>query len=840
MVHISAFTDKFKSVRRKQYEAWLCKVPIGCCVLDKVKNAKAIELLRGRNYLSNIEVNELRRSNPEIYEMIQTCLTKATDFVLNIDGNLSLITFAELSVNYVYADKSPITQESILNKAFVCEWYLSQLTPTRTTYNQAVKAGKCNPKQLQENIVMQWHKVMYQGNRSEAALACVEEIKDNFRVCLPDTKEQYYIVCDAVGSQINFQSGRFITGRQFGYMYDNRGWKLQNAEQSKGVVPKELFELISSKINAKDSFATMFYNFLQDSYKGSMAEGYGIVRDLAVTKLADYCLSVKYTQVYEELQVNYLIYTRNDEYYMVQGDIDAKFDDGLKKYLLSLEKKDKIVIKLNDLQQFKEIVQAVLSFKTSADVSNYFIPRISSNEYMSLKSYSGSEYMDINKYLRGEEASNNFEAYLHAVFISDIIERSMILKNIWHFRGVSLPKRIAEQIKEGYVLKSDSFVSTSRTSPVAFSFGLHYDVNTEEGIILVFKNTNRQHGIYMNTISIHKNTEYEVLFNIGYDFKFIKQLGNFSDEYGSSKVWLCELVEDSTRGIRKYAYKKDATEKLIAMIQMDGRLMRDFYISNVKDSADYGGCTVVLRRYGMDDYTIRINLEDGEFHVCFQGVIRDEVVFKIKEKGYQFLFQYIYHVLSENIRVKPYISSSMIATFSERFFFDLNNLFIGNNFIICSQNVNKEWRNQDKEVVSSFSLLDSDLEPIDIEVIISQEGNEYIKLILAIDGRKRIFKKELLKRFDLFEEVYWAIVCKFNLDCTRRLKRVFSILGGYHECEIEFYKQDGGVYKCYMDDKIFQITISGTNIIVCVNDSSVTLNYYEDIYNAASMIQTIM
>jgi len=108
------------------------------------------------------------------------------------------------------------------------------------------------------------------------------------------------------------------------------------------------------------------------------------------------------------------------------------------------------------------------------------------------------------------------------------------------------------------VLENKCFASTALVSPVALSFGLHYDSTSEQGVVIVFRNSFRQHGVYINNFSVHKNTEFEVLYNIGYDFKFIKQLGHFSDEYGKCAVWMCEIIENQDRGIRKYAYKKDA------------------------------------------------------------------------------------------------------------------------------------------------------------------------------------------------------------------------------------------------------------------------------------------
>lgn len=834
MQNIQAYLGRFKPCRRKQFEAWFCKVPTGNCILDKIKDAKAISLLRGRTYLSNVEVSELQRKQPEIYKLIQSNIVKATDFVLNIDGSLSLVTFAELVRDYTYADKTLITKESILNKAYICEWYLSQLTPVKITYSQAIKSGKTN---AEENFVLRWQKIVYRGNLTEIALSCVEDIKDNFRVYLPDPNEQYFIILPLVNNQPVIQSGRFITGRQFAYMYDMRGWSISVEEgmQTQGTVPKELFEL-SSPANHKESFTTMIYDFLQKSYHGSFAENAGIIKDLVIVKLADFCLSIKYTQCYEEMPVNYLIYTRSNEYFITQGNIDEKFPEGLKGYLSSLEKKEKIVIRLSDLQKFKEILVAILGFTPVANVSNFFIPRLSVNEFESLKSYSGSEYYKINKYLRGEECDNPFEAYLQATFISDVIDRTMISRNMYHFRGLALPNSIANKITEGYVLENKCFASTALISPVAISFALAHDAGTEQGVVLVFKNSFRQHGVYINNFSVHKGTEFEVLYNIGYDFKFIKQLGHFSDEYGKCAVWICEIIENQDRGIRKYAYKKDATEKLVYMLQSDGRLMRDFYIQNVKESDK--SCRITLKRYNMENYLIRICLEGDEFIVTFEGEINEELVFSIKEKGYQFLFQYIYHVLSQDTNFKPRVSVANLGSFSERFMQDLCNYFIGNNFIISNQDVNKEWRDEVK-IVSSFSILDSDLQPLNFEVVIMKE-KEYLRLELEADGRKKIFRKEFDKRFELFEEVYWSIVCKFDLDSTRRLKRIFATLGGFHECEIEFIKQDRGTYKCYMQDKVFDIVMSGTSMLVSLNGNSIELNYYDDIYEAAANIKTLM
>ena len=89
------------------------------------------------------------------------------------------------------------------------------------------------------------------------------------------------------------------------------------------------------------------------------------------------------------------------------------------------------------------------------------------------------------------------------------------------------------------------------------------------------------------------------------------------------------------------------------------------------------------------------------------------------------------------------------------------------------------------------------------------------------------------------ERVYRAIVKKFNLDCTRRLKRIFSIIAGYEEKYIDFYKRDEG-FVCYIGERTFNIQIRGTLVVITLEDRQVSFSYYEDIYESAKKIATIL
>lgn len=887
MINIDNYASKFKPCKRKGYESYVCKIPAGSCILNPVVNYRAINLLKGRMHLTPKEVMQIQRSNPEVWNLIRGCITSPTDFILFTNGVLERVSFSDLSKNYTYADGTYITRESILLKSYICEMQFGVLTPINMTYSRAFDKKRGTSQELEQVLVMKWVKVTSASILEEVALPVVDEVKTALQGYLPQTMGVHFIVGTIYNGELLKSSLHFIDNKTFSYVYDCRAWSRYYINNQVAMKkPEELF-VLGSSINNKQSFADVMVDYIKSKYIDSIAYQFSVFKDLDVKKVNDCCVSIEYNQSYENAGIIAFIFQRGTDYCFTieyKDYFDEVYKGDIKEHLKHLDKHKFVLIKEKDFQTFKSLIHGFLNLENSSVVSSYFSPRLTNNEYMSLKMYSGSEFGEINSYLRGEKVDDAFKAYIRAIFIADIIDRSIVGRDIYHFRGLSLKKDLVKQLKEGYVLENNNFVSSSITTPVALSFAASYE-SDDTGVIIVFKNTARQHGMYLNSISAHRNSEFEVLFNANYDLVFVKQLGDYSEDgQTSAPVWLCDIKYSANRGIKKYAYKKDATEKLITVIQQDKNLMKNFYISSVSDEDEASGRNlyVELSRYNTDDVHIRIDMIDGKCKVEFFGLFEENTEFSIKEMGYNYIFKYIYKVLSEHKEIKNDIDKSALSSFSERFMYDLTSLFVSNNFIVTNQDVNKniefeftdsifgdggvfcfdvpgfsdnhfdklsddgakeEENDKKREVVTSeFTVVGNDLQTITFEINISKTEDTKIKATLGVLDKETMkeFIVDFDKRLTLFERVYKYIVGKFELDPTRRLKRVFSIIGGFEEEYVNLIKSEQSLYKCFLGNRVFEITMQGSQVTVELDGKSVSFGYFDSIYDSASEIYTIM
>ena len=897
MVDVMTFANKFKPCKRKGFEAYVCKVPAGSCLLDTVKDYQIVQRLDGKTYLSPKEVKYYKDRVPAIWQVISSKLTTPSDFIISINGVLSKILYNDLVNQYNYADGKFISRESILMKSYICEKQFGVLTPINMTYNRAYERKKGTVQELEQVLVMNWTRIVSKSNLEEVALPVVDEVAENYKEYVQNDKWTYFIVAQvgADGQPIR-STMRFMDNETFSYIYDCRSWSQYYIKKSStNGVPRALFKL-GSEINTKKSFADVMIDYIESHYIDSMANRFEILKDLDVKKVNDSCVSIEYLQSYEHAGIMCFIYKWGNIHRFAieyKDYFNEVYDGDIKKHLKHLESKKFVLINEEDFQVFRDLVIGFLNLTHSSVVSNYFSSRLTSNEFMSLKMYTGQDYGEVNDYLRGLSVEDPFKAYIRAVFISDIVSRSVICKDIYHFRGINVENKDYKEIKEGYVMQNPNFISTSIATPVALSFASVVSKG-ETGIVIVFKNTQRQHGMYLNNISVHRDTEFEVLFDVNYDLKFVRQLGNYSEEGGvTCPVWLCEIVNAGKRGIKKYQYQKDAAEKLVYMIQQDRGLMKNFYIESVDETKD-NEVSVILSKYNTNDIKIKITLlvKERKIKVDFTGNAKGNLEYSIQEKGYEYMFKFIYHVMSQQKELKTDINKSILNSFSERFMFDLTSLFLNNNFIITRQTVNKaqefEFAPEDSifgnldfstapidtsvfssdvninkptfmpeskvdlhdiaenacdEVVSSeFTLVGNDMTLLTFNIDISQHGKDKLKVSLGVSDTDlhQEFSCSFDDRLELFEKVYNSIVNKFELDCTRRLKRIFSIVSGYEQREIRFHKGDDNDYTCFLGDKVFVCTMRGSQITVRLNDKEISFDYFDNIYDSASLIYTIL
>lgn len=869
MLNFSNYKDKFKPCRRVEYDVFVCKPPTGSAVLNPNNNYKAMYLLNGKSYISPREVSEIQRNNSNLFNLIRGSIIQQDSFVVSIAGFYYIIDYNTLVKDYTFINSSKITQSRLLSKSYICEIQDDDLVPVNISLNQAYKKGIENP---EKNLVVPWFKCKYVGTETkESALYINKSLESDFKAYLPYETKDFVLVM-----QNNDYSTRFITVDEFKYMYDLRGWSKQlgNQEIIDYPQPSPLFELANSHRGIK-TFAVLIESIIDAKYKTSFSSQSGIINDLATEIISRNCLAIEFTM--QSCDTFFLAYKKDGYYCLASGDkqvFEDEYDSDIERYLNDVEKLHIRMLHIKDFNSYVDLLIAFLGLDNASIISNYRIPQLTANELVTLAKYTGAEYGNINNYLLGNKCDNDFNAYIEAMFISDIIDRCQVVRDSYHYRGINLDLETASKLKEGYILKHDNFASTSLTSIASYEFVMSAS-SSQRGILLVFNNTAHKHGAYIDNISAHRNKEFEVLYNIGSDFRLVKKLGEYCElDCQYAEIWLAELIEDKSRGIRKYKYQSDMTEKLIVTIQASG-LLREFYINNARDYNHWENTKawVELVRYNSEDVTIDIRCDNGVFDIEFMGSIEATYSFSIKEKGYNHLFSYIYSMLAKapnNIK----FNQSALGSFDDKFMTDLIALLTANNFVIIAEKVNEhtmfspfdgssDWgdcsdfdltsllpKPQEskpapmKELRSNrLVLLTADGKPLDLTIELSLTDNKEIKCeLIANLGKKssrKVFTIPVEKRFELFELVYKSIVTKFPIDPARRLKHIFSLVSGYNQSYLEFTKTIQG-YRCCFDDKVFNISLDGNQIVIEYNGTTIQVNYYEDIYDIAAQIQTLI
>lgn len=192
MLNIQDYKDKFKSARNLSYYAFVCKIPVGSAVIDKIRNCKAYDLVGKKQVLTPLEVKEISMKNANLFRLIRGSIISNTQFVINIAGNMEVITAQELMSQYEFPNGTPITQSRLLTKAYICEEQQGINTPVNITLNRAYKLKISNP---ESNIVMNWFRVVAKDSAiAQEAMYINRREMPEFNMYLPLDNKDYLVV----------------------------------------------------------------------------------------------------------------------------------------------------------------------------------------------------------------------------------------------------------------------------------------------------------------------------------------------------------------------------------------------------------------------------------------------------------------------------------------------------------------------------------------------------------------------------------------------------------------------------------------------------------------------
>lgn len=245
----------YKKCQRKQYDVWMCKPPLGTVVINRLEQydllvylRKYVPLLRERDFLTSIELREIKESNKSIYLFItKNCyVTNKFDSIIiyGVAGELRVTDYKFICNNYKVKNKNGryINIAGFMRKEFI-------------SYN--------------DERVLSWHKVRFMADKSvdERALFIPKEyvgavltntgylVKYNQRGI--DHGKGDFIVCNS-----SDLSNRYIVnGLVFSGTFSNKGWSDSIEEVKLSSKPQDLFEkIIPFKLSTK--FKDTFNKFL--------------------------------------------------------------------------------------------------------------------------------------------------------------------------------------------------------------------------------------------------------------------------------------------------------------------------------------------------------------------------------------------------------------------------------------------------------------------------------------------------------------------------------------------------------------------------------------------------
>lgn len=838
-VDLMKYASQFQDCVRVKYNAYACKAPVGSVVLDPVVDWKAIVFLHGRTFLTNKEALEIQKAGGELWSLISGRVLGDSDYVLNINGVLSLVSLDELCRDYKFGDSRPITENDLMRKSYIIENQNGVDVPVDITLARACsKARKDEAFVVKRKHVIPWFSVVWAGNLKENVLFIDRGRMPEFRWHYL-SNDKAYVVIVANG---DVSTAKVISLDDFMYRYNLRGRKLDyNRVPMK--IPKPLFELSKSTRGAK-TFALVVYNIIKDLQVSSLSErGGGMIKDVTIS--SDNCVVINYWGT------TLIAYCKDARYYLFH--VNVELPEPVEKQLPALEHDRYMLLCEADFKTYRELFIAFLSLAHGSVVSSYYNAPLSVNELESLKRYSGEGYRRINDFVKGMKTDNDFKAYLQASFIQNVIDWCTIRRNQYHFRGVKVKLEDFANFKEGFVLKSSAFVSTSLVSGVAFNFmGVQFEGRVN--VLLVFKNTRNKHGFYLDNCSAFRDTEFEVLFGVGTNFRLVRKLGYYHVyNEPAYDVWLCEMQDDPTVELRRYRYEKDVLEELLFKVRYSD-LMKEFYIC---DAEEGDVSKVTLKQYGSDSLVITISVDGDKVSATFIGGVECEFSFSKEKDGYDKLFCHIYQVLRKN-NVSSHFNDSAFTAFSERFMLDLVSLLLYNNFVISSQTINENYfegalslpipgmkevtRSIDSRV-SKLTILNARSLPLEFKFELTTDYKSVIVKLAAFEDGEYVGRAKygvpIADRGTLFEKVYQMIVTKFGLNPIRRLKRIFSLVFGFYEQGVKCVGSEDR-YEFYNGDKVFVVNLVGTSVTVSYYGNVININYYDDVYESASKIQAMI
>ena len=115
----------YKPCRKKIYEIYVCKPPLGTCVINKLEQADVVKAVGGKTWFSAEDMQVMALANPKMFEFLRTnayIVDANKRYVLGGTlGEMWTIDEAKLCQKYSLADDTILTPQAILKRCYYSE-----------------------------------------------------------------------------------------------------------------------------------------------------------------------------------------------------------------------------------------------------------------------------------------------------------------------------------------------------------------------------------------------------------------------------------------------------------------------------------------------------------------------------------------------------------------------------------------------------------------------------------------------------------------------------------------------------------------------------------------------
>lgn len=580
----------YKPCRKKVYEIFVCKPPLGTCVINKLEQADVVRQCNGKTFFTAEEMQKMSISNPQMYNFLKAnayIIDTNKRYVLSgILGEMWSIDEAKLCARYQLVDGTNLTPQSILHRSYYCTKSENNGIISYIATNQTLEAHlKEDKSSMQEDCissVMTWHKVRTKPDASMGFAMFIPkkekiQVKTSWGSVLTanlngvEHGKGDFLICGSLpNGQPNLNNRWIVNGVIFGATYNNQGWQdcldgRHSVDSSSIQRPKDLFSLTGDFLE-KEILNPELYNFI-GGLAQKCAETQHSELPMKVSKSKDNpneiiidCKTIidynkknstdrfktssirTIIKVFKNNKVVFTNYLANDV--AIRSAKSYRFEIPNNRPVTDTEPID-----INEVKSYLvnniETIFGLCGYVKEVGMKNSFgnIEPITKSDYDAIRDYTMTSGV-INRLCRGGEYANEKSGEGRASGIRTIndldkyFDKMVTTRPIKVFRGQPCSDRFYKYATfkdcEGYVAVNTAYMSTSLNIQSTLMFATGSKRNGEpnkEGIIYSINVPVNTRAGYVHNVA-GSVQQYEVLLDRCYDLKIDKTLLVFRDNAG--------------------------------------------------------------------------------------------------------------------------------------------------------------------------------------------------------------------------------------------------------------------------------------------------------------------